>query len=471
MKLKELRQLTLSLENWKKAVKNKEVDLTDISQSLVDNLNLVQSKFKAFITILDKKEIRNQLEMNIAKQLPLLGWPFTMKDIFVTQGIRTTASAKLLKDYIPPYSSTVYRRLRAAGGTLLAKTNCDAWGFGASTENSDFYPSRNPYDPSRVPGGSSGGAAVAVASGVSSFDISEDTGGSIRQPAAMTGVTGFKPTYGSISRYGAIAFSSSLDTVGIIGRRIDDIIQVFNLVRGPDHLDATVYPQSSELEPVEETKLKELTIGYVPEIMEEGVEKEIIQAFQEVKQFLRTQLKIKFKKVNLPHFKYGVATYYVLAPSEASSNLSRYDGNRYGQGRKTFSDEAIRRIILGTFSLASGYYDAYYLQALKVRRLIYEDFVKAFKGVDTILMPTTPTTAFKIGEKSGDPLQLYLQDLFTIPASLAGVPGISFLVKLSRKGLPIGLQLIGPHFREDLLVSLVRFWQQKQKTDFIYPQI
>ncbi len=469
MKLAELRQLTGSFNNWQKAIDNKELDLVEVAESLENFLQLVQNKYQAFITIREKSKILKELENNIEKQRPLLGWPFTMKDIFITKGIRTTASAKLLQDYIPPYSSTVYKRLQKAGGTLVAKTNCDAWGFGASTENSDFYPSRNPYDPTRVPGGSSGGAVVAVATGISSFDISEDTGGSIRQPAALSGVTGFKPTYGSISRYGAIAFSSSLDTVGVIGRRVEDIIRVFNLVKGSDELDATVYPRQKPTQLMSPNKLRNLTIGYLPEIMKEGVDGEILQAINEVKDFYKQELGITFKEVQLPHFKYGVATYYVLAPSEASSNLSRYDGNRYGHNRAAFTDEAIRRIIIGTFSLASGYYDAYYLQALQVRRLIYEDFLRAFNSVDALLLPTTPTPAFKIGEKSSDPLQLYLQDIFTIPASLAGVPGISFLAGLSNQGLPLGLQLIGPHFKEDLLVSLVAFWQEKKKTHLVYP--
>ncbi len=470
MKLDQLHQLTGSLQKWRRSVLNKEIDLNDVARSLKENLELVASKYQAFITILPEKEILSQIRKGINSRKPLLGWPFTMKDIFVTKNIKTTAGANLLSEYKPPYSSTVYKRLLVGGGSLLAKTNCDAWGFGASTENSDFYPSRNPYDPSRVPGGSSGGAAVAVATGVSGFDIAEDTGGSIRQPAALTGVTGFKPTYGSISRYGAIAFSSSLDTVGIIGRRADDIAKIFNLIKGIDNLDATVRPNQSETEILSAGELKKLTIGYLPQITRSNLQKEIYQTNQKAEDFFKKTLKISFKEIKLPHFNYGVATYYVLAPAEASSNLSRYDGNRFGKKRNSFGSEAIRRIILGNFALASGYYDAYYIQALKVRRLIFEDFIQAFKEVDLILMPTTPTTAFKIGERT-DPLQLYLQDIFTIPASLAGIPGVSFLADKDKNGLPIGLQLIGPHFQESLLLSLVAYWQSEEKTNFVYPEI
>lgn len=471
MKIKDLRFLTASFNHWQQAIKTKAFDLDDFVDTLVDFLHSAQHSTQSYITILNRKTIKTQLETAIKNKKPLLGWPFSMKDIFITQNIKTTASSKILKDYLPPYSSTIYQRLVNSGGTLIAKTNCDAWGFGASTENSDFYPSKNPYDLKRVPGGSSGGSAASVAMGLSAFDVAEDTGGSIRQPAAFCGVIGFKPTYGSISRYGAIAFASSLDTVGFIGRRVEDLVWLFNQTKGPDNHDATVYPLQKPTRLLPLSQLKNKKIGYIQNFIEQGVQPEIIQAFNQVKDYFHKKFHIEFIPVKMPHFDYGLAVYYILAPAEASSNLARYDGLRYGQPRNNFGPEAIRRILLGNFALASGYYDAYYLKALKVRRLIYQDFINAFETVDAILLPTAPTTAFKLGEKNQNPLQMYLGDIFTIPPSLAGVPGISFPVGFDHNHLPIGLQLIGKHFNESLLLSLIYAWQQDFQFDQFYPSI
>ncbi len=471
MKIKELRFLTTSFHNWQQAVKSSAFDITDFVNTLSDALQTAQQHTQSYITILNKNTIKTNIQKAIKDQKPLLGWPFSMKDIFITQNIKTTASSKVLSNYIPPYSSTIYQRLVDLGATLIAKTNCDAWGFGASTENSDFYPTKNPYDLSRVPGGSSGGSAASVAMGLSAFDVAEDTGGSIRQPAAFCGVIGFKPTYGSISRYGAIAFASSLDTVGFIGRQVQDLIWLFNQTKGPDNQDATVYPHQQPTKLLKPSQLKNKKIGYIQEFLDQGIQSDIIQAFNRVKDYFHQEFNIQFIPVKMPHFDYGLAVYYILAPAEASSNLARYDGLRFGNPRNMFGPEAIRRILLGNFALASGYYDAYYLKALKVRRLIYQDFIDAFQTVDAILLPTTPTTAFKLGEKSQDPLQMYLGDIFTIPPSLAGVPGVSFPVGFDHNHLPIGLQLVGKHFNEDLLLSLVYAWQQHYQFDKLYPPL
>ncbi len=468
MRLSEIRQLTRSLSTWRQAVANGRLDVKDFSQSLTDYLAKLQAKTQAYITILPENKIRQQIEAAIKADKPLLGWPVSMKDVFITKEIKTTAGAAVLKDYLPSYSSTVYQRLVSAGGSLVAKTNCDAWGFGGSTENSDFYSSKNPYDLERVPGGSSGGSAVSVASGAVGFDIGEDTGGSIRQPAAFCGVIGFKPTYGSISRYGAIAFSSSLDTIGLFGRQIEDVIEVFNLVKGVDGFDATVYPSQTPTKITSSQQLTKIKIGYLPELFE-GVDPQIKDYFDKLKVFYESELKAEFIEIKLPHFSYGLAVYYILAPAEASSNLGRYDGVRFGQGRQFFGDEAIRRVLLGTFALASGYYDAYYLKALKVRRLIYQDFIKAFNQVESILLPVTLGQAFKLGQNTQDPIKMYLEDSFTIPISLAGLPAISFPVGLSDQGLPLGLQFAGRHFNESTLAGLVKVWQSFSKFNQKYP--
>ncbi|NOY15135.1 MAG: Asp-tRNA(Asn)/Glu-tRNA(Gln) amidotransferase subunit GatA [bacterium] len=471
MKIKDIRHLTQSFANWQKAVKSNQFDLSEFSRSLVDYMHQAQTKTQSYITILPPAEINKKLQAAVKSNKPLLGWPFSMKDIFITKGIKTTASSKILQDFVPNYDSTIHQRLSRLGGTLTAKTNSDAWGFGASTENSDFYSSKNPYDTNKVPGGSSGGSAASVAMGLSAFDIAEDTGGSIRQPAAFCGLIGFKPTYGSISRYGAIAFSSSLDTVGLIGRDIKDIVWLFNQVKGPDQKDATVYPDQKPTKIYPASRLKAKKIGYIPGFLDENVQPDIISHFHKVKDFYTNNFNIEFVEINMPHFDYGLAVYYILAPAEASSNLARYDGLRYGRSRDQFGHEAIRRILLGNFALASGYYDAYYLKALKVRRLIYQDFIQAFKKVDALLLPATPTTAFDLGEKSQDPLQMYLNDIFTIPPSLAGVPGISFPTGFDSQGLPVSLQLVGPHFSEGLLAGLILAWQQSIKPYLNYPNL
>jgi len=471
MKLDQIRQLTGSLATWRQAVAGGEFDPAELAADLGDQLNRFQQKTNSFVTLLPPQQVKAKLESAIKDSTHLSGWPFSVKDIFITQGIRTTASSQVLADYVPNYSSTVYQRADQAGAVLTGKTNSDAWGFGASTENSGFGPVRNPYDLSRVPGGSSGGSAAAVAMGLSAFDIAEDTGGSIRQPAGFCGVIGFKPTYGLISRYGAIAFASSLDTVGVIGRRIEDVVEVLNIIKGPDQQDASINPDQSAITLLPPNKLKGLKVGIMPDLSHKGVARPILTQLKRFYTFLTQQLKAKLVEVKLPHFDYGLSVYYLLAPAEASSNLARYDGIRYGAGRDKFELEAVRRILLGNFALSAGYYDAYYLKALKVRRLIYQDFVKLFKQVDILLLPTSPSTAFKLGEKSLDPLQMYLSDIFTIPPSLAGVPAVSLPAGQDDDGLPIGLQLVAGHFQETLLASLVKVWQEETKFYHLYPPL
>ncbi|MBI2278629.1 MAG: Asp-tRNA(Asn)/Glu-tRNA(Gln) amidotransferase subunit GatA [Candidatus Brennerbacteria bacterium] len=421
---------------------------------------------------------------------PLLGVPVALKDNMLVAGHRTTAGSKILASYTASYDATVVKKLRDAGAVIMGKTNLDEFAMGSSTENSAFGPTKNPHDISRVPGGSSGGSAVAVAADMALVALGSDTGGSIRQPAAFCGVVGLKPTYGAVSRHGLIAMASSLDQIGPFGKTVEDIEAVFNVIHGGDPLDATSLPagqvgMSDQLR-VTDDKLKNekvLCIGIPREYFGEGLAPEVTKAMDTVITRFE-ELGFKTKEISLPHTKYALSVYYLVMPAEVSANLARFDGVRYAripeaQEAKTLRDiyelqrgygfgaEAQRRILLGTFVLSAGYYDAYYAKAQKVRTLIARDFDNAFKEVDVILGPTTPTPAFKFGEKTQDPVQMYLSDIFTIPANLAGIPAISIPVEKYNSpvggesgspagGLPIAFQLMAPHFREEDLFALGR---------------
>jgi aspartyl-tRNA(Asn)/glutamyl-tRNA(Gln) amidotransferase subunit A len=406
---------------------------------------------------------------------PLAGVPVAIKDVMSTRGVRTTAGSKMLDKYIPPYDCTAVARLEAAGAVVLGKTNCDEFAMGSSNENSAFYPVRNPRDLTRVPGGSSGGSAAAVAADMAVAALGSDTGGSIRQPASFCGVVGLMPTYGRVSRYGLIAFASSLDHIGPLTRTVKDGATVLQIIAGRDAMDSTsaevpVPDYVAELD----RPIRGLRLGVAEEYFGAGLDDEVRQSVEVAIDQLKS-LGCQIVPISLPHTPYAIPTYYLIATAEASSNLARYDGVRYtlrARGVKTLSQmyrrtrdegfgaEVKRRILLGTYALSAGYYDAYYLKAQKVRRLLARDFDEAFQKVDAILTPTSPTAAFRLGEKSGDPLAMYLADIYTVTADLAGIPGISIPCGETKSKLPVGLQILGKHFDESTILRVAHAYSQ-----------
>jgi len=403
---------------------------------------------------------------------PAGGVPLALKDVLATKGIRTTAGSKILEPYVPPYDSTPWARLREAGAMLVGKTNCDEFAMGSSNENSAFGPVRNPWDPSTVPGGSSGGSAAAVASGSAVWALGTDTGGSVRQPAALCGVVGLKPTYGRVSRYGLIAFASSLDHVGTFTRDVRDAAALLSAIAGHDPLDATsLGDEPADYTAGLEAGVRGLRVGLVEDWLTiEGVQAGVRDGVRAAVDRL-TALGASVEPVALRHADYALSAYYLIAPAECSSNLARYDGVRYGfraddgadvmdMNMRTrgagFGDEVKRRIMLGTYSLSAGYYDAYYGQAQKVRTLVIRDFEQAFERFDVLVGPTSPTTAFKLGEKTADPLAMYLSDIFTIPCNLSGMPAISIPCGLASDGLPIGFQIMGKLLDEATVLRVAR---------------
>jgi aspartyl-tRNA(Asn)/glutamyl-tRNA(Gln) amidotransferase subunit A len=400
---------------------------------------------------------------------PLAGVPVAIKDVMVTKGIRSTAGSRTLENFIPPYSCTAVARLEAAGAIILGKTNCDEFAMGSSNENSAYGPVRNPRDKSRVPGGSSGGSAAVVAAGTAVAALGSDTGGSIRQPAAFCGVVGLMPTYGRVSRYGLIAFASSLDHIGPLTKTVKDAAIILHHIAGRDPMDSTsANLPVPDYEQEIEKPLKGLKLGVPKEYFAEGLDAEVRAAVEAAIQQLAGD-GCEIVPISLPHTPYAIPAYYVIATAEASANLARFDGVRYGYRSKQartlsemyrksrdegFGAEVKRRIMLGTYALSSGYYDAYYLKAQKVRTLLARDFEEAFRQVDAIVTPTTPTPAFKLGEKTDDPLQMYLADIYTVVGDLVGVPGISVPCGKSKSGLPIGVQILGKHFDESTVLRL-----------------
>ena len=414
-----------------------------------------------------------------APALPLHGVPIAVKDNICTRGLPTTAASRILADYVPPYDATVVERLTAAGAVVVGKTNCDEFAMGSTTEHSVRGPSRNPWDPARVPGGSSGGSAAAVAARMAPAALGSDTGGSIRQPAAFCGVVGLKPTYGRVSRYGLLAFASSLDQIGPFALTVADAAALLQAVAGPDPADATSADAAvPAFEAAAAEPARRPTIGVPWTILENGVDAGVGSAFAAAVETLRG-LGATIVDVPLPHAEYVVPTYYIVAPAEASSNLARYDGVRYAYRapldesdatldrmydrtrRDGFGDEVKRRIMLGTYALSAGYYDAYYLKAQQVRTLIRDDYEAAFRRVDAVAMPTTPTTAFRLGERSDDPLQLYAGDVFTAGANLTGLPAVSLPCGRDDAGLPVGLQLVGRAFDEETLLRVGAAYEEQ----------
>jgi aspartyl-tRNA(Asn)/glutamyl-tRNA(Gln) amidotransferase subunit A len=444
----------------------KEISIEDINSSVRERIKDKDAKVKAYVRLAESKPALDPETINNGS---LAGIPVSIKDNICTEGYNTECCSKILAGFKPPYDATVIRKLKAAGATILeAKTNMDEFAFGSSTENSCFGPTHNPWDLDRVPGGSSGGSAAAVASDEAIMALGSDTGGSIRQPAAFCGVVGLKPTYGRVSRYGLIAFASSLDQIGTFTKDIEDSCRLMNVISGHDPMDATsVDTPVPDYTGSLEKDIRGLKIGIPKEYFVEGMDPEVKKVVQEAVAKLKT-LGATVKEVSLPHTEYAVPVYYILGTAEASSNLARFDGVQYGHRAKStnlidmykktrgegFGQEAKRRILLGTFALSHGYYDAYYLKALKVRTLILNDFNAAFNDCDCIITPTAPTPAFKIGEKAEDPLKMYLSDIYTISANLSGLPAISVPCGFTKDRLPVGLQIMAKAFNEEILFQV-----------------
>lgn len=454
----------LTIAEVKKGLKEKKFSSLELTNDCLARIKDVDGKVNAFLTVCEKQALESakkadELLAN-GDQNFLLGIPFSMKDVYSTYGIKTTAGSKVLDNYIPPYNSTVYQKLVDVGAVILGKTNCDAWGHGSSTENSGFGPTKNPWNLEYVPGGSAGGSAAALAADMSIFEIGEDTGGSIRQPASFCSIVGLKVTYGRVSRYGAIAYASSFDTMGPMGKNVADVAEVLSVIAGQDLKDATSAPQKvDDYLGFLNKNIKGLRIGLPKEFYGQGLDNEIKEAIdQAIKVFKRNGAEII--DVSIPNAEYGIATYYIVAPSETSSNLARYDGIRFGSARQNFGDEAKRRIMLGTYALSTGYYDEYYLKAQKVRSLIKNDFEKTFSQCDVILSPVSPVPPFKLGENINDPLKMYLMDVYTVLINLAGIPSLALPCGFTKNGLPIGMQIIGPQFSETLLLNVGHQYEQ-----------
>jgi len=469
------------------------VTAVDVAQAFLDRISQLDGEIKAFIRCEPAEVLRQAASVdekrNNGEKLGLLaGLPVAVKDNICVKGEPTTCGSKMLENYAPPYDATVIEKLRAADAVIIGKTNLDEFAMGGSTENSYYGATRNPWDTTRAPGGSSGGSAACVAAQMAPLSVGSDTGGSIRQPAGLCGVVGMKPTYGRISRYGLVAFASSLDQIGPFAQTAADSALLLEVLAGHDSLDATSAPQANEAYSQTVAKpLENLKLGIIREHFGEGLDEEVGKNVRDAVQVYES-LGATVEEISLPHSKYGIAAYYIIGTSEASSNLARYDGAHYGHRTdeqklkadlKTmknhdgalvtmyrrsrsegFGAEVKRRIMLGTYSLSAGYGDKYYAQALKVRRLIREDFDKAFEKVDLIVGPVSPTPAFLLGDKIEDPLAMYLLDLYTVGANLAGLPGISIPCEPSKSGLPIGLQLQGPALAEDRLLRAAHMYQQ-----------
>jgi len=470
------------------ALERGELSSRELTLAFLERSQRLEPAVHAFITptpelalqMADAADQRRQAwkrEASPSQPLPgLLGLPLAIKDVLALKGVRCTCGSRILENFVPPYTGTAVQRLLDAGVVVTGKTNMDEFAMGSSTENSGYGPTHNPWDLTRVPGGSSGGSAAAVAGRMVPAALGSDTGGSVRQPASFCGVTGIKPTYGRVSRYGLVAFGSSLDTVGVLAHSAEDAALIFTHLAGYDLRDATtldVPVPSITFDKANLVGLAGLRVGVPEEYFITGIQPEVEAGIRQAIEVLRG-LGAEIKPVHLPHTAEALPVYYLIAPAEASANLARYDGVRYGLREpadsvqeiffnsrgKGFGAEVKRRIMLGTYALSAGYYDAYYGQAQKVRTLIKDDFEQAFQAVDVIAAPVAPSTAFKLGEHGDDPLAMYLEDVFTLPANLAGVPGLAFPVGFDLHGLPIGMQLMGAHFHEDLLFRVGHAYQQ-----------
>jgi len=469
--------MQVTIHEASRLLREKKISSVELTKDYLERIRQVESKVRALVTVTDElalEQARKADEIIAAGNgSPLAGIPMAIKDVICTRGVRTTCSSKMLENFVPPYDAAVMEKLNACGVVMIGKANMDEFAMGSSTENSALFVTRNPWDVSRVPGGSSGGSAVAVAAGEAVCALGSDTGGSIRQPAGFCSVVGMKPTYGRVSRYGLVAFASSLDQIGPLTQDVTDCALVMNAIAGHDKRDSTSIP-----EPVPDyTKclkadLKGVRLGVPKEYYVEGMQSEVGEAMKSALARLE-ELGAELEEMSLPHTPYALAVYYIIAPSEASANLARYDGVKYGYSyagdsmwesmEKTrengFGPEVKRRIMLGTYALSAGYYDAWYVKAQKVRTLIRREFDAAFEKYDALITPTSPTVPFKIGEKTDDPLAMYLSDVCTLPINIAGVPGLSVPAGFA-DGLPIGMQIIGKHFGEETLLRVAYAYEQ-----------
>ena len=479
----------LTIHESRKMLDSREVSSKELTNIFLERIENVDQFTNAYITVtkdfaLKQADIADE-KIRVGEQKPLTGIPMQLKDNMSTAGIKTTCASKMLENYIPSYNCTVADRLFSEGAILLGKGNLDEFAMGSSTENSYYYSTANPWDLERVPGGSSGGPAAAVSADECLFSLGSDTGGSIRQPAALCGVVGMKPTYGVVSRFGLIAFASSLDQIGPITKNVQDSAIVLNAISGYDPRDSTsIKNVSQDYVSNLKSNISGMKLGvpkeYFPDGMEEGVKKSVYQAIEQFK-----KLGVEIKEVSLPHTDYALAVYYIIAPSEAAANLARYDGVKFGFSSKGdledifddiettrqggFGEEVKRRIMIGTYALSAGYYDAYYLKAQKIRTIIREEFNQVFKDVDALITPTSPTVAFKLGEVI-DPLQMYLNDIFTQPANIAGLPSISIPCGIS-EGLPVGVQLMASPMNDSTVLNLAYAFEQSTDWHDLKPEI
>jgi aspartyl-tRNA(Asn)/glutamyl-tRNA(Gln) amidotransferase subunit A len=485
-----LNRYDLTIHQAHQLLKNRELSSLELTRAVLERIDRVEKKVRAFVAVTEdealKQAARADERIRDGEITPLTGVPVLIKDNMCTKGVATTCSSRMLENFVPPYDATVVGKLRDAGMVMVGKGNMDEFAMGSSNEHSAFFPTCNPWDLERVPGGSSGGPAVGVATGEAVYAIGSDTGGSIRQPAGFCNVVGLKPTYGRVSRYGLVAFASSLDQIGPLSRDVTDSALVMNAIAGFDPRDSTSanYPVPDYTESLT-PDLKGLNLGIPREYFLEGMQRGVEEAMRSAIAVLEELGATVDWEVSLPHTKYGLAAYYIIAPSEAMANLARYDGVKYGfsyDGESMWDDmektrgygfgpEVKRRIILGTYALSAGYYDAYYLKAQKVRTLIRREFEQAFERYDALITPTSPTVPFKIGEKVDDPLQMYLSDVCTLPINIAGIPGISVPAGFC-DGLPVGMQILGKPFSEEMLLRIGfayeqanGWWQQRPQLE------
>ena len=479
----------LSIQEAHAQLTSRQISSVELTQACLDRIDAVEDRVQSFLTLTPEIALSQAADADrmlaAGEGGPLTGVPVQIKDVMCTAGVPTTCASRMLENFVPVYNATAVERLMGQGAVMLGKGNMDEFAMGSSCENSAFHPTRNPWDLDRVPGGSSGGAAASVAAGEAIYALGSDTGGSVRQPAALCGVVGLKPTYGLVSRYGLIAFASSLDQIGPVGRSVMDCALALNAIAGHDPRDATSVRQ----EPTDYTAtlgqdIKGLRLGVPEEYFVDGMDSGARKAVEEAVSTLEG-LGASVRPVSLPTTRYALACYYIIAPSECSANLARYDGVKYGYSyqdtndmweamEKTreygFGPEVTRRVMLGTYALSSGYYDAYYLKAQRARTLIRQDFDRVFQDVDALVTPTSPVTAFKIGEKTGDPVQMYLIDVCTLPVNIAGLPGLSVPCGFS-DGLPVGMQFIGPHFSEETLLRTAHAYEAATEWSSARPEI
>ena len=479
----------LTLQEARQLLDGRQVSSQELTRAILDRVQQVEPQIKAFVTVTGEMALQQarQADESIARGevTTLAGVPMQVKDNMCTLGVPTTCSSHMLESFVPPYNATVVERLRAGAAVVIGKGNMDEFAMGSSTENSAFFPTRNPWDLERVPGGSSGGPAAAVAAGECIYALGSDTGGSIRQPAALCGIVGMKPTYGVVSRYGLVAFASSLDQIGPLTRDVTDCALVLSAIAGHDPRDSTSIPQGAQ----DYTKaltgdIRGMKIGVPREYYGEGIDQDVADTLRRALETLEG-LGASVEETSLPHTRYALAVYYILAPSEASANLARYDGVKYGFSsqeagsmweamEKTkqhgFGPEVKRRIMLGTYALSAGYYDAYYLKAQKVRTLISREFQEAFQKYDALITPTSPTVAFKLGAKVEDPVQMYLSDVCTIPVNIAGIPAMSLPAGLVN-GLPVGMQIMSRPLGEETILRVAHAYEQATEWHKMRPEL